>query len=540
MTAARWTPSFSLLARPVQASVLLLALLGLALSVLLWPHWRQNPDLSHGLFMPVIFVILLHEARQGTARYLPDFRGSTAVAAVLLAAGLAALAVSGLYAVSLGWSHDVVAFTLTVSFVLLLATGLLVCSADTVRWLPCNWSAWIAIALWLLCAPIPPGTYTRLTMALQLMVSENVLRALHLLGIAAARQGNIIQLAGATVGIEEACSGVRSLVSCVFAGFFFSATLVRRPWPRVWIIVLAVPLALGMNFLRSLGLTLLANSGVAIAGTWHDLTGFAVLGITAALLATIALLLEPRTGSAPASATPTRTVETYPPFVPASSRWPRRLLAVALVLAVALAAGFAVLTRPAPRTSTPAPDLAALLPATADGWHVETSTSLYQFRDTLRTDHLAQRTYSRETEQGVEVVTIYLAYWRPGQASVSLVASHTPDACWPGAGWEALPVAAPRVNLALANRTLAAAEARSFRSGTYPQNVWYWHLFDGRLLAHENPNSPAELLRLAWRYGFRRDGDQLFVRVSSNRDWESIRHAPFIETLFARLQPLGL
>jgi len=66
----------------------------------------------------------------------------------------------------------------------------------------------------------------------------------------------------------------------------------------------------------------------------------------------------------------------------------------------------------------------------------------------------------------------------------------------------------------------------------------------GKVLAHRlrtaGVTSPAQLLRLAWHYGFRHDGDQLFVRVSSNRSWDDISREPVLATLFARLQPLGL
>ena len=537
-------PKFQALARAVRLSIQLFALLGVALCVVLWPHWRTNPDLSHGFFMPVIFFVLIAEARHGKQRFLTAGPLVTAALLVLVLGGLLALAASGLYAASLGWSHDVVAFTLTASFVLLLTAGLVVFSSESIRWIPFNWNALVAIGLWTLCAPIPPGTYSRLTLGLQLMVSENVLRALHLLGTAAVRQGNIIELASATVGIEEACSGVRSLISCVFVGFFFSATLVRRRWSRAWIILLSAPLALVMNFLRSLTLTLLANSGIKIAGPWHDFTGFAVLGLTAVLLAGLAFALE-RKGRT--SSTPTThdrregsASQTYPPYIPRSSSKPRRILAVSLLAAFGLVAFFVIATRPSTRANAVVPNLGAILPLNAPGWRVETTTDLYQFASTLHTDYLAQRTYSRETANGPEVVTVYLAYWKPGQASVSLVASHTPDACWPGAGWETVPVSVPRARLALATRVLAQAEVRAFKSGSYPQNVWYWHLYDGHPLNHENPNSPTELLRLAWNYGFRHAGDQLFVRVSSNRDWNEIRQAPFIESLFTSLQPLGL
>ncbi len=211
-----------------------------------------------------------------------------------------------------------------------------------------------------------------------------------------------------------------------------------------------------------------------------------------------------------------------------------------MAFAVVLVVFFFANTQSAPRRDAPIPDLAAILPLAADSWHVDTATNLYQFRDTLQTDHLVQRTYSRETDHGPELIIIYLAYWRPGQASVSLVASHTPDACWPGSGWESVPVATPRLRLTAGTRNLPEAEARSFVSGDYPQNVWFWHLYDGHAITQENPRSPAELLRLAWRYGFRHAGDQLFVRVSSNRPWADIANEPVLATVLTRLQPLGL
>jgi exosortase len=534
MSSAPSVAPWATLSPRVKFSVLLLAALTVALCVLLWPHWRHNADLSHGLFMPVVFLLLLRESRAGTARFLPAGRLTTGALAATLGAGLLALVASGLYAAALGWSHDLVAFTLTGSLVLFLAAGLMVFATDSVRLVPANWSAAIALLLWLLSAPIPPGTYTRLTLGLQLLVSENVLNALHLLGIAAVRHGNILELASTSVGIEEACSGVRSLISCVFAGLFFSASLVRRPGSRAFLIGLAAPLALVMNFVRSLTLTLLANAGVSIAGTWHDLTGFAVLGVTAALLGGLALMLERK--SEPARGAPTEPIGQASAVQPG----PARLLAGALALAVTLVVFFYANTRPARHRDTPVPDLSAILPLRAEGWQVVTTTDLYQFSDTLQTDHLAQRTYTRTTDQGTDQIIVYLAYWRPGQASVSLVASHTPDACWPGSGWESIPVPEPRVQLTAGARQLPEAEARFFQSADFPQHVWFWHLYDGRPITQQNPNSPAELLRLAWRYGFHHDGDQLFVRVSSNRSWDAIAREPVLETLFARLQPLGL
>lgn len=523
-----------------------LAVACVALSLRLWPQWQHNPDLSHGLFMPVIFLLLLHEARaHGTPRFLPENGATRLVFSALLAGGLLALGAAGLYAAAVDWSHALVNFVLTGSLVFFLSAALVAYAGDRVRAIGFNWSALMAVVLWGLSAPIPPGTYTRLTLSLQLWVSEAVLRTLHLLGIAAIRHGNIIHMANTTVGVEEACSGIRSLISCVFAGLFFSATLVRRPWARALIIGLSAPLALGMNFLRSLTLTLLSNAGTDITGFWHDATGFAVLGITAGLLGALALLLERRPAAAPprpAVAGSAPLPASTPPAPRSSSNAPQLALSGMLVLAIALVAFFFVNTRPTLRPTAPVPDLLALLPASPAGWQVTTS-DLYEFAGTLQTDHLAQRRYQKNTPNGPVDLTLYVAYWQPGQAPVSLVASHTPDACWPGSGWSAISLPEKRVDLAPAGRALAEAEYRFFKTTDtpeYAQYVWFWHLYDGRPIAYRDPYSPTELLRIAWRFGFRHDGDQVFVRVSSNRPWAEIKGEPILAEFFARTQPLGL
>lgn len=514
-------------------SLAALALAVIVLSVRLWPEWRSNPDLSHGIFMPLVFLLLLHEGRtHGTRRHLAPSGLVWIGFGVLLLGGIAALSVAGLYASAVDWNHAVVNFVLTGAVVLFLGAALVAFSTAGVRLIGFNWAAIAAVFLWLLCAPIPPGTYSRLTLSLQLWVSEAVLQSLHLLGVAAIRQGNIIKLAHTTVGVEEACSGVRSLISCVFAGFFFSATLVRRPWPRVWLIALAAPLALGMNFLRSLALTLMSNSGIDITGRWHDLTGFAVLGVTASLLGGLALLF--------ARGTTAREPRAVRQDLAVSANGMQRTLGTGVLLAAVLAGVFIFNTRPAANRNVPAPDLLALLPASPPGWNV-TTTDLYEFQGTLRTEHLAQRRYTIARPNGPTTITIYVAYWRPGQAPVSLVASHTPDACWPGAGWTPLPGAKPRAELVVGGRMLFPAEHRLFKAGgLHHEHVWFWHLYAGRPLSYQDPYSAAELLRLAVRFGFRHQGEQLFVRLSSNRPWSEIGAEPLLAEFFSRTADLGL
>jgi len=516
-----------------KADAAALGAFALLFTLLLWPAWMHNPDLTHGLLMPIFFFLLLRESRQaGPQRFLPGGWGLAATVAGLALGGLAALSVAGLYSAVVSWSNALVEFLLAVALTLLLGAGLLAFAAERIRLLPFNWSSAVAIGLWPLSAPIPPGTYSRLTLALQLWVSSGVMDVLQLAHVAAHRQGNIIELATGSVGVAEACSGVRSLVSCIFVGLFFSATLVRRPRARALVIAAAAPLALAMNFLRSLALTLLVNGGVDITGFWHDATGFAVLVITAALLAGLALGLgsgEPAARTSPPPPRAMRTAAANP-----------LILAVVLALAAGFIAFYGFNLRPAERRGAPVPDLLAVLPAAPPDWTERTVPDLSQFAGTLQTDVLAQRIYDEGHGEQRTQITLYLAYWRPGQAPVALVAAHTPDACWPGAGWQARAMPNAHAGLFAGTRPLAPAESRLFTYAGFPQYVWFWQLYDGHPIPYQNPYSLRELASIAWHYGFRHDGDQMFISVASNRPWAEISSQPLLREFFAHTQPLGL
>ena len=96
--------------------------------------------------------------------------------------------------------------------------------------------------------------------------------------------------------------------------------------------------------------------------------------------------------------------------------------------------------------------------------------------------------------------------------------------------------------LAVAGRTLPGlAEYRYFTNASgYPQFVWFWHIFDGRPILYADPYSPLALLRIALRYGFRKDGDQLFIRISSNRPWREIADEAPVAEFFSQTRALGL
>ncbi|HEY4299318.1 MAG TPA: exosortase/archaeosortase family protein, partial [Candidatus Didemnitutus sp.] len=292
-------PGRTWFARPVAVVTIPLALAVAAFCVHLAPEWWRNPDLTHGFFIPIACALLLAEARRGPFRWIPATAAWTALQLLAALLAVALFVLAGLIAASLGWSHALCEFLLAGSVAMGLVAGLLALAGDGVRFVPLNWAAATACGIWIFAAPLPSGTYARLTTLLQGEITTNVLHVLHLLGIPAQQRGNVLELASTTVGVAEACSGVRSLLSCIFAGIFFAGWHVRAPGRRVVLLVAAPLLALLMNLLRSLTLTLMANAGWSIEGFWHDTTGFAILLGTAVILFFLAEKLSDRRATSP-------------------------------------------------------------------------------------------------------------------------------------------------------------------------------------------------------------------------------------------------
>jgi exosortase/archaeosortase family protein len=92
----------------------------------------------------------------------------------------------------------------------------------------------------------------------------------------------VLVLPKGSVGVAEACSGIRSLTACLFAGSFLASVFLDRLWKKIALVALAMLFAVLTNLMRSLFLTAWAyNYGPeAIEGKVHDLAGYAVLGLT--------------------------------------------------------------------------------------------------------------------------------------------------------------------------------------------------------------------------------------------------------------------
>jgi exosortase len=116
------------------------------------------------------------------------------------------------------------------------------------------------------------------------------------LGLPLEQRGNVLILPSGSVGVAEACSGIRSLTGCLFAGSFLAAVSLHSRGKQAALIIASLLFAFLANLLRSIFLTSWAYAfgASAIEGAVHDISGYSVLGLTVVLLLFLLPVLERR------------------------------------------------------------------------------------------------------------------------------------------------------------------------------------------------------------------------------------------------------
>ncbi len=120
----------------------------------------------------------------------------------------------------------------------------------------------------------PAATTTRLVAGLVSMNAQLAANVVSMLGNPAVVSGNVIEVATGYVGIDEACSGLRSLQAVWMAGWFFGELFVLS-WPRrCGLAATALLVAVVGNLIRTVALTWVAAvDSPAASARWHDRAG---------------------------------------------------------------------------------------------------------------------------------------------------------------------------------------------------------------------------------------------------------------------------
>jgi exosortase len=116
-----------------------------------------------------------------------------------------------------------------------------------------------------------------LTQNLMQIVANITVEVLGWLDIPALQRGNLIELSTGVLGVDEACSGIRSFQSTLMAALFLGELYPLR-WPiRVLLAAIGLSAAFLFNITRTLILAWQANKhGLSAVDKWHDPAGMTI------------------------------------------------------------------------------------------------------------------------------------------------------------------------------------------------------------------------------------------------------------------------
>lgn len=138
--------------------------------------------------------------------------------------------------------------------------------------------------IWLVAAPLFGSVEEIISLKLLSIVAAVDYSIMDALGYLVTLRGNVIEFPKGSVGVAEACSGIRSLTACIFAGSFLAAAMLEKFWKQIALVISSMALAFFFNLCRALFLAMWAyeNGSDAIGGAVHDTAGYIILGCTVA------------------------------------------------------------------------------------------------------------------------------------------------------------------------------------------------------------------------------------------------------------------
>lgn len=284
-----------------------------------------------------------------------------------------------------------------------------------------RWASWYLFPLLFLLTAIPwPQRFDLwLTQSLMQKVAAITVEILGWLDIPAFRDGNLIRLPTGAVGIDEACSGIRSLQAMLMVSLFLGDLYRLATLRRIALVAAGLAIAFIGNVIRTTFLsTIGAHSGINAIHAWHDPAGFSVLCFGLAGVWLVALLWREHTSSI----NPTGPAALRSPLLPT-------LLPIALILWLISTQATVEFWYRAHESNAPAPHLAFSWPDHEADFHpvlIPDSTRhvlLFTSGDSAAWRDPVGRDWSA-----------WHLIWAPGRTSTQSARMHRPETCLESTG----------------------------------------------------------------------------------------------------------
>jgi exosortase len=239
-------------------------------------QWWDDANYSHGFLVPLFSFYLVWQQR-ASLRTLP--RPGTLVGVPVILGGIAVLILGDLGAEN---------FLMRSSLIVIIA-GLILFHLGT----PIFRVVLFPLAFLFFMVPLPGVIFYAVTFPLQRIAAEQAAWTLDTLGIPVLLDGNIIHLSQMSLGVTEACSGIRSLISLLAGAVVWAYLLLPGGWATLIFVAATVPITIFANAARVVLTGLIGQQfGVQYAtGFFHEFAGWAIyLFAFMCLLATHSLI----------------------------------------------------------------------------------------------------------------------------------------------------------------------------------------------------------------------------------------------------------
>ena len=268
----------------IVSGLLLLAYWGVVRSNLI-ARWIHDDNWSHGWLIPLFSIYFLISRREQllNVRPKPNYLGI-----VVLTLSLSMYFLSA-WILRMGYPQAVSIVGAILGVTLLMG-----------GW-PVMRIAWFPILFLLLAIPLPQSMYVSLTMPLRECASTVAAAVMPLLapGLHTEAQAVVIDysMPGYGIGqlnVDEACSGMRSLMAFVTLGVAMAYIHERPAWHRGVMLVCCIPLAVFCNTIRvtATGLLYVYGHRDLAQGTPHALLGVVMFAIALGLFMLIGYVLN--------------------------------------------------------------------------------------------------------------------------------------------------------------------------------------------------------------------------------------------------------
>jgi exosortase len=249
--------------------------------------WRTNGDWSHGFIIPLFSLYYLYMRRDRMPLTIRE-KGPTGriAGAVIIVFAFAVHAYST-------FINPVEYFKSLALVATIMGVVLMTCGWPLARW------SWFAVAFLIFALPLPQTLYVQMTMPLRFIAAYVSSAMLSLVpDMEAQATGALVEYVyrsrTGTLDIEQACSGIRLMMTMMALGVAMAFVSERPVWQRLTMTLCCVPIAILCNIIRvtTTGFLVVFGKSDLANGFWHTMLGMSMLFIAFGLYGAISYVLN--------------------------------------------------------------------------------------------------------------------------------------------------------------------------------------------------------------------------------------------------------